>query len=96
VTVAEATAVQARFERVARSLAVRVTGRGMVTSAPRGIRCRPACSRSYADGTSVRLVARADRGWKLARWSGACRGARGCTVALRGNARVHAVFVRSR
>jgi hypothetical protein len=90
----QAASVQATFELIRRTLTVRVTGSGTVTSAPSGIRCRPRCSASYVDGRIVRLVARAVRGWKLSRWSGACRGSRGCGVTLNGNARVNAVFVR--
>jgi hypothetical protein len=86
--------VTAQFAQ-ARRLAVAVRGRGRVTSRPGGISCPGRCAQTFAPGTAVTLVARALRGYRFAGWSGACRGARGCTVRLDGNLRVSALFRRT-
>jgi PASTA domain/Divergent InlB B-repeat domain len=68
-------------------------GRGTVTSSPAGIACGKTCSHGYGYGTSVTLKAKAARGSKLSRWSGACSGTRRCTFAVTGDTTVNARFV---
>jgi hypothetical protein len=46
-----------------------VTGRGKVT-------CLPSCGKEVAAGDPITLRAVAAKGWKFARWSGGCEGAR--------------------
>jgi hypothetical protein len=72
-------------------LAVAVSGRGAVTSAPAGLRCSASCTHTFA-ATTVRLTAKAAAGWRFAGWRGACTGARACLVTVSGAAR--ATFVR--
>lgn len=68
-------------------------GKGKVTSSPNGIACGKTCSHSYADGTPVRLKAKAAKGSKFAGWSGACKGRHSCKVTPDGNVSVRAKFV---
>jgi Divergent InlB B-repeat domain len=77
-------------------LTVSKAGKGKVLSSPRGIACGKTCSHGYAYGTSVTLKARPSKGWKLARWSGACKGTHGCKVKTNADATVKAKFVRRR
>jgi hypothetical protein len=74
-------------------VAVRVSGRGRVTSAPRGIACTGACSHSFAPGAAVRLTASASRGFRFTGWSGACSGRGTCRLTADGGT-VRARFVR--
>jgi hypothetical protein len=80
------------FVRAPVRVVVRVTGKGRVTSTPRGISCPGSCSRSFPGGTSVRLTASATKGWRFAGWSGACTGRSRC--ALTSDGTVRARFVR--
>jgi hypothetical protein len=87
----------ATFTQAAR-VTVRRSGLGSVSSAPGGISCGRTCSAVFFDGQSVTLRARAARGWRFVRWTGACRGAR-TTCTLRAAARgsvVTATFRRRR
>lgn len=76
-------------------LMVTVRGHGKVTSAPGGIACGADCAQSYDAGAAVTLKADARRGWRFARWAGACTGhASRCTVTMDADSRVWARFVR--
>jgi hypothetical protein len=92
-TMDAAKAVTARFVVPVR-LAVRIAGRGRVTSAPAGISCPSACARTFDSGTRVTLRASATPGWRFAGWRGACRGVRVCVVTLARSASVAATFRR--
>ena len=67
-------------------------GKGKVTSSPGGIACGKACTHGYAYGTSVTLKAKASKGSKFSRWSGACKGTGSCTVTTTDNLSVNAKF----
>jgi hypothetical protein len=92
-TITAPTNVQVTFARNPVRVAVRVAGRGHVTSAPRGIACTGACSRSFSPGTIVRLIAAPSRGWRFTGWSGACTGRSRCVLTPDGGT-VRARFVR--
>lgn len=66
------------------SVVPRGTGRGTVTSHPRGVLCGNDCAQSYRAGTSVKLTAAAAPGSTFAGWSGSCAGTRAgaCTVTM--------------
>ena len=82
------------------ALTVTVTGAGAVVSTPGGINCDegesqrrgPACSASFAQGTSVALAATAAGGSLFAGWDGACTGQGACTVTMSAAASVTARF----
>jgi hypothetical protein len=58
-------------------------GGGTVTSLPAGIDCGATCAASFADGSSVTLIANADNASTFAGWSGACSGtSTSCTVTM--------------
>ena len=80
--------------RPLRRLALQVTGRGTVTGAD--VSCSRSCSTQAVEGSRVSVRAKAARGWRFVRWSGACRGSRPvCTLPVgSGGARVGAVFAR--
>ena len=86
--------VSATFAPATVRLTVSVSGRGTVGSSPAGISCPRRCSTSFPSGGTVRLSARAARGWRFARWSGACRGRDACTVFEDDDRRVTASFRR--
>ena len=55
----------------------------------------PACSRSFLAGTSLTLHAVSAKGWRFARWSGACKGTRlTCTPTTNYTLSAHATFVK--
>jgi len=85
--------VHVTFLRNAVRVTVRVSGRGRVTSAPRGIACTGVCGHSFAPGAAVRLTAVASPGFRFAGWSGACTGRRPCKLTADGGT-VRARFVR--
>ncbi len=58
--------------RPLRRLALQITGRGTVTSSD--VRCSRSCSTQRVEGTRAVLRAKAAKGWRFVRWSGACRG----------------------
>jgi hypothetical protein len=93
VTMSAARNVAARFVLEV-ALAVRVTGAGVVTSAPAGISCPRTCTGKYAEGATVRLIAKAKPGSRFAGWAGACSGKGACTVRLAGSRTVRAIFRR--
>jgi hypothetical protein len=95
VTVGTGTTVGVLFAPRVFRLSVGVAGRGQVR-APRGIACRPRCSASLPSYVPARLTAAPARGWKLRRWTGACRGKKPtCTVPMTKQTSARAVFVRA-
>jgi hypothetical protein len=92
VTMDAAKSVSATFAAATVALAVRVTGRGVVRSSPVGIVCSKSCSHAFAAGSTVRLTAKASKGYRFAAWSGACTGTKGCAVKLAGAKSVRATF----
>jgi Divergent InlB B-repeat domain/IPTL-CTERM motif len=75
------------------TLSVTTQGAGTVTSSPAGINCGPACSQSYASGTTVILTASPSPGWIFSGWSGACAGgSTTCSVTLSTTTIVNATF----
>ena len=77
------------------SLAVGVSGGGLVTSDPIGVECRDACAADFVPGTSATLTATKATGATFLGWGGACafRGTNTtCTLALNANASVTASF----
>jgi hypothetical protein len=81
----------AQFE-AERTLTVRVTGSGSVTSTPNGINCPGDCVEGYAPNTSVTLVAAAQPGHVFSGWSGACTGKGNCVVLMSAARNVMATF----
>jgi hypothetical protein len=76
-------------------LSVSVGGRGAVRSTPRGLACRVRCAASFTSFEPVRLAATPARGWRFARWAGACAGVRpACRVAMTKASSARALFVR--
>gem|GEM_PF-7081015 len=58
-------------------LAIRVNGKGVVTSSPAGITCGPSnndCDEIYPAGSTIRLEANPDSGWLFEGWDGDCTG----------------------
>lgn len=99
VAMTAARAVTATFVRVQRTLTIsrNGAGTGTVRSSPSGISCGSACSKSYADGTSVTLTATPAAGSSFTGWSGACSGsATTCTVAMTAARTVNATFAIAR
>jgi hypothetical protein len=92
VTMDAAKSVTATFATATFALAVRVTGRGVVRSSPAGIACSRSCSRAFAAGSTVRLTAKASKGYRFGGWSGACRGTKACAVKLSSAKSVRATF----
>jgi chitodextrinase len=75
------------------TLSVSIVGNGMVTSSPAGIQCTSGtCSASYDVSSSISLVAKADKKWKFAGWSGACSGTGECVLQLSTDQVVGATF----
>jgi Subtilase family/Divergent InlB B-repeat domain/PASTA domain len=68
-------------------------GRGKVTSSPGSISCGKTCSHDYAPGTLVILKAKAAKGSRFVRWTGACKGSGKCAITMSSNVRVNAKFV---
>ena len=75
-------------------LTISRTGKGKVTSSPRGIACGKTCAHGYAYGTVVTLKANAAKGSRFAGWSGACSGKHACKVTTNADAAVKAKFIR--
>jgi hypothetical protein len=93
-TVTGGQSVTATFGRASFLVSVRRTGAGRVTSRPAGISCGSRCAAPFRAGTSVRLTAKAARGWRFTGWSGACRGRRACVVRATADRAVRATFRR--
>jgi hypothetical protein len=68
---------------VGRVVLVAITGKGAVSSAPKGISCPTTCRAFFLKDARVRLVAHAAPGWRLSRWGGSCVGrGRSCAFNL--------------
>lgn len=76
------------------ALGVVVKGEGSVASKPAGISCGSQCSATFATGSKVMLTATPAAGFIFKNWSGACLGAKACTVTMGKNKQVTAQFVR--
>ncbi len=68
------------------------SGSGAITSVPAGISCGTTCSASFADSTSVVLVATPAVGSIFTGWNGACSGTGSCTVMMNSAKSVGAAF----
>ena len=77
------------------TLAVSVTGSGMVTSSPSGISCGSTCSAGFAAGTQVALGATPAAGASFTGWSGACSGTGICQVTMNAATSVTASFTQT-
>jgi hypothetical protein len=74
-------------------LTVRIAGGGRVQSTPERIDCPATCTRPFADGTQVVLVAQPDGGSLFDHWNDPkCPGAGRCTLMLRGDRSITATF----
>ena len=75
------------------TLSVSILGSGTVTSSPTGILCtQGTCSAAYGVGSTVTLIAKADKKWKFAGWTGACSGTGECVLQLSTDQVVGATF----
>lgn len=72
VTLNAPAAVEAVFGPASITMSVRVSGGGKVVGA--GVSCPKRCAASVPTGDLLTLRATATKGWRLASWSGACRG----------------------
>lgn len=89
--------VTALFATARFRLSVSIAGKGLVRSTPRGLACRSRCAASFTSFKGVRLAATPAKGWRFARWSGACTGSRPtCSVPMTKAAAARAVFARKR
>ena len=87
--------VTATFTRQRVTLKVSKVGRGAVTSLPPGITCGPRCSYGFVPGP-VTLTAKPSKGWRFARWKGACRGTTPrCRLVLTRTSTATAIFART-
>jgi hypothetical protein len=79
-------AVTAVFGPTTVPVKVTTTGKGKVT-------CRPACSKVFHAGRSLKLRAVPAKGWRFVRWGGGCAGTRPvCSPRTDFALRVHATF----
>ena len=94
-TISQPTAVQALFAPALFRLAVSRGGKGVVRSADGKLTCPSRCAASFDSFVPVALQAVPAKGWKLKRWTGACKGsARTCKVPMSASASARAVFVK--
>jgi uncharacterized protein YkwD len=78
-------------------VARRGSGKGSVTSSPRGIRCGFDCSAPFEEGADVDLTARPARSSRFVRWRGACAGSgQVCSVTITRDLSTTAIFKRRR
>lgn len=83
----------AKLANYALSIVKNGTGQGTVTSIPGGINCGTACSKAYAQPTSVRLTAKPAANSRFVRWEGHCTGtALTCALAVNEGKQATAVF----
>jgi hypothetical protein len=94
VTLDVARSVTAVFGPASFRLTASISGKGKVTSAPRGVSCPSRCSSSFAVASNVRLRPSPAAGFRFVSWSGACRGSGACVVKMGGNRSVKATFRR--
>ncbi len=64
------------------TLAVTVTGDGVITSDPAGIDCPETCSFNFPEGTEVTLTPVPDATSDLSAWDGDCTGFAGCALTM--------------
>lgn len=98
VTLNDAMMVEARFDRLMRSLTVNRTGLGAGTvSSLVGIACGATCTATVADGTLVVLTATPESGSLFAGWSGPCTGTNQiCSFTINSDVTAGAQFDRRR
>ena len=94
--------VEARFELIVHTLTVSPSGLGGIISEPRGIKCGvfasvrgDDCSEIYLDGDQVTLKPQPEAGQVFTAWGGACQGSGDCTLTLKGDRAVTAIFTRN-
>ena len=68
------------------------SGEGSVVSFPDSVDCGEVCSRSFAAGMKVDLLATPEPGSVFAGWSGDCTGTAGCVVTMSQSREVTALF----
>jgi hypothetical protein len=91
-TLAGAAEARAVFGPASFPVTLRVRGKGRIGGT---LGCRTTCRTTLAYDTPLRLVAVPARGWRLAGWSGACRGTRAtCVVRVTAARAVTATFAR--
>lgn len=94
-TLAATATVGALFAPESYRLTVSVAGKGTVRGAGAQIVCPGRCSAGVESYSPVALRALPARGWKLKRWSGACRGSTPtCRLPMSAVASARATFVR--
>jgi len=74
------------------SVALSGTGSGRVTSSTGGIDCGTTCMATYKKGAKVTLTPAPENGSVFAGWTGACKGSGTCTVTVKGDITVGAIF----
>ena len=94
VTLSASASVGATFGPSSFALTATVAGRGVVTSAPRGLACRTRCSARFPADSTVTLRATAAVGWRFDTWTGDCRGRGRCSIRADRAHAVRARFVR--
>jgi len=72
---------------------VRVSGKGKVTSLPKGINCGIKCSKIFGKDTFVTLKAKAAKGYRFTGWGGACSSANLCELPITATTDVSASFM---
>jgi hypothetical protein len=86
--------VTASFDRASFQVTVRLRGRGKVRSRPAGISCPARCTADFRSNAVVRLMATPAKGWRLAQWTGRCRGRGQCLLRTDADRSVGATFTR--
>ena len=78
-----------------RTLSVKTSGKGLITSNVGGINCGRTCSATVANNTSVTLTAAPEAGFQFVSWTGACSSNQPtCTLAVTANGTATATFVK--
>jgi uncharacterized delta-60 repeat protein len=98
VTLNADTSVTATFDLATNILTIAKAGKGhgTITSSPTGIRCGSICSRAYAYGATVTIVAAPASGSAFKGWSGACSGTwKRCSLTMRQARSATATFRRT-
>jgi hypothetical protein len=93
----QAATVTAFFAPSTFRLTISRAGRGIVRSGGAEIACPSKCVSAATSHASLRLTAVAAKGWRFARWSGACTGTRAtCALPMTKASAAKATFVRRR
>ncbi len=75
-------------------LTVEITGKGTVTSTPKGIRCGTTCSAPFPVDSTVTLNATPEKGWAFSRWVGCDISQENqCSITLNFNRTVNVDFI---